>query len=257
MVVGKQALEFELFGIYILISSMVFLKLILTILLPFLLIISSKKIKPISGIYFGQINNSIQIAAKSFSLIGPACFGFWLIGLLGWSFKDWYGSIAMSVLFAIALFFIPKVTRTLSANDETEKKNLTGIYLLVLIAVITTVVLIILPNPDSIVKKILYYFFIVAVGEELLFRGYLQSSFNLVFNKKFKIGNVSFGWGLILSAVLFGLIHSLIVTPTVWPWMLFTFVGGLILGFIREKDGSLLAPIIVHGLMDFPLVFVS
>jgi membrane protease YdiL (CAAX protease family) len=98
---------------------------------------------------------------------------------------------------------------------------------------------------------------VVAVGEELLFRGYLQSSFNLIFGKTFKVENVTFGWGLILSALLFGLIHSLAATPIAWPWMLFTFVGGLILGFVREKDGSLLAPIILHMLMDFPLIFMT
>lgn len=68
-----------------------------------------------------------------------------------------------------------------------------------------------------VISKILYYIFIVGLGEELLFRGYLQSSFNSYFGKSFHIGNVMFGWGLFLAAILFGAMHALVVAPPLWP----------------------------------------
>ena len=109
----------------------------------------------------------------------------------------------------------------------------------------------------SVVSKILYYIFIVGLGEELLFRGYLQSSFNRYFGKSFNIGSVKFGWGLFLSALLFGAMHALVVVPPLWPWALFTFIIGLTLGFIREKDGSILSAVLLHAMFDMPLVFFS
>ncbi len=38
---------------------------------------------------------------------------------------------------------------------------------------------------------------------------------------------------------------------------LFTLVLGLTLGFIREKDGSILGPALLHAMLDMPLVFVE
>jgi len=254
---NKEALHYEFFNGSILYSNAVFLKLLLTVILPLLLINITLGLKPKSGIYFGQMKNSFFIAVKSFSLVGPACLSFVIIGFLGWSFTSWHGAITATVFFSTALVFIPKVTRKLSTRDEVEKKNLKIIYLLATISTLTFIVLLVLTDLNPILRNIFYFFFIVAVGEELLFRGYLQSSFNLFFGKYFKIYDVRFGWGLILSSILFGIIHALVVSPIAWPWMLFTFIGGLILGFVREKDGSLLAPILLHFLMDFPLIFIT
>jgi len=252
-----KTLNLESLGFPQLTSDKLFIKLILTILLPLLLIVSNKELRQRSGIYFGQMKNSLLIAWTSFYAIGPASSTFALIGLFGWTFKDWPGSIMVSTAFLVALFIIPKITQRLSSPNEKKKHSLKYGFLLLLLSVLSVVVSLTTENRSSILLKALYYLFIVAVGEELLFRGYLQSSFNLFFGKKFKIRNVEFGWGLILTAILFGLIHSLVSSPPIWPWMLFTFVGGLILGFVREKDGSLLAPIALHALMDSPLIFLT
>ena len=231
------------------------IKFTLTILLPLVLILIIKKLRLSSGIHFGQKKNSLLIAWASFRLIGPACTGFFIIGLLGWSFKDWCGSILLTTMFSIALCFIPKLTQRLLTHNESEKKDLKLPIILFFLTFITTLISIFFKNINPIFLKAMYLIFTVAVGEELFFRGYMQSSFNLFFGKNFKIGTVRFGWAIPFSAILFGLTHCLVTNPITWPWMLFTFVGGLILGFIREKDGSLLAPIALHTLMDFPLIF--
>lgn len=251
---NRNVLVSESSNIQDLISNVFFIKLIMTIFLPFFLIYLSPALKPKSGIYFGQIKNSLLIALKSFGLVGPASMSFLIIGILGWNFNDWNGSILVSIFFTAALLFLPKFTHKLFTNKEEDKKVIQPIYFILFISVLAVITALFLPELNLIIRNILYYIFIVAVGEELLFRGYFQSSFNLFFGKNFKIGNVTFGWGLILSSILFGLTHALVVSPMAWPWMLFTFIGGLILGFVREKDGSLLAPIILHILMNFPLI---
>lgn len=132
-----------------------------------------------------------------------------------------------------------------------------SIYIFVFLSMLTILIAFFTYEYVPIISKILYYLFIVGLGEELLFRGYFQSSFNRFFGKSFKIANVKFGWGLVLSAALFGLMHALVVAPPIWPWSLFTFMIGLTLGFIREKDGSILAAVLLHAMLDMPLIFMN
>jgi hypothetical protein len=105
------------------------------------------------------------------------------------------------------------------------------------------------------VAVFLTYALFVGFGEEIIYRGYIQSRLNQVFGKPYQVFGVSFGWGLILSSLLFGLSHVGIVslllgdsTGLTWPWGVWTFFGGLVYGFVREKTGSILAPALLHGM---------
>jgi membrane protease YdiL (CAAX protease family) len=101
----------------------------------------------------------------------------------------------------------------------------------------------------------LTYAVFVGFGEEIIYRGYIQSCLNAAFGKPYQVFGVSFGWGLLLSSALFGLSHVGIVsgllgqtTALTWAWGAWTFAGGLVYGSIREKTGSILAPALLHGL---------
>jgi membrane protease YdiL (CAAX protease family) len=109
-----------------------------------------------------------------------------------------------------------------------------------------------------VVTKLVYTFIFVALGEEILFRGYIQSRVNEAFGRPYVFFGVNWGWGLIIGSLLFGIWH--ILNPfnpfigqfdLMWQWGLWTFFLGLILGFVREKSGSVLAPAILHGLINF------
>ncbi len=89
----------------------------------------------------------------------------------------------------------------------------------------------------------------VGVGEEIVFRGYIQNQF-AIWLKKCK-------WlAPLIAAALFGLWHlingSLIQA-------LFTTVIGCVFGYAKYfiKDCSLLSVIIAHGLYDFSLVLLT
>ena len=75
------------------------------------------------------------------------------------------------------------------------------------------------------------------LGEELLFRGFVQAWFRTL-------------WGtpaaLPISSLLFGLAHF--VSPA---YALFAALAGLYFGALFELSGDLLAPSIAHGLYDF------
>lgn len=107
-----------------------------------------------------------------------------------------------------------------------------------------------------VVSTVIWQFF-SGFGEEFVFRGYIQSRLNQAFGRPMRMFGVQFGWGLIITSLLFGLFHAfntydpaLGLVSLSWGWALFTAFGGLFFGILREKTGSLLAPGIAHGLPD-------
>jgi membrane protease YdiL (CAAX protease family) len=106
------------------------------------------------------------------------------------------------------------------------------------------------------ISALVFYVFFLGFGEELLFRGYIQSRLNTAFGKPFSFFGVAWGWGAVIASLLFGIMHFLNLggltimghwSLTPW-WGVWTFFGGLAFSFIREKTGSIVAPSILHGL---------
>lgn len=72
-----------------------------------------------------------------------------------------------------------------------------------------------------------------AVAEELVFRGLFMP------------------WlGLLLQAVLFGIVHAQLSGPSRWVWVAWASVVGLALGVIFGLSGSLLGPMLAHALIN-------
>jgi membrane protease YdiL (CAAX protease family) len=100
-----------------------------------------------------------------------------------------------------------------------------------------------------------FYLLFLGPGEELLFRGYIQSRLNAAFGRPFRFWGVPFGWGLLITALIFGFMH--VLNPFnpflgrynlyIW-WGVWTVFAGLTIGYIREKAGSVLPPALLHGL---------
>ncbi len=108
-----------------------------------------------------------------------------------------------------------------------------------------------------IVSTVVWQFIFSGFGEEFMFRGYFQSRLNQAFGRPLRLFGIQFGVGLVAASLLFGLFHvantydpAVGLSSLAWGWALLTFTGGLFLGVIREKTGTLLAPGIAHGLPD-------
>ena len=94
------------------------------------------------------------------------------------------------------------------------------------------------------------------IGEEVFFRGYVQSRLNGAFGRPWRLQGVAFGPGLLIASALFGLVHVLNpadyfagVARFGWPHGLAT-CAALFYGFLRERTGSVLAPAVVHACID-------
>jgi membrane protease YdiL (CAAX protease family) len=108
-----------------------------------------------------------------------------------------------------------------------------------------------------IIPTILWQFILSGFGEEFIYRGYFQSRLNQAFGRPVRLFGIQFGIGLFAASLLFGILHAfngydpvLGFSSLDWNWALESFLGGLMLGVIREKTGTLLAPGIAHGLPD-------
>jgi membrane protease YdiL (CAAX protease family) len=93
------------------------------------------------------------------------------------------------------------------------------------------------------------------LNEELTYRGYLLGILNSIMPRRVNLFAAPLGWGVIVTSLLFGLLHGL--------WMDGSFaihvdvialcnttISGFIFAWLRERTGSLVMPILAHGLED-------
>lgn len=96
---------------------------------------------------------------------------------------------------------------------------------------------------DRWISSIFVFCTFVAIGEELLFRGWLLPWFS-------SIGLPGI-WPVLLSAIVFGALHAYTKL-----YMLMASVAGALLGFMYVQTGSLLHPLIVHFIYDFATIMM-
>jgi membrane protease YdiL (CAAX protease family) len=103
----------------------------------------------------------------------------------------------------------------------------------------------------------LWLFFGAGVGEEVFYRGYIQSRVDVAFRRHWPILGFDVGPGLIVSSLFFGLVHALNTVDYFhgsfdfgWSMGLQSVVVGLFYGLVRSKTGSVIPGAVMHGLSD-------
>ena len=89
-----------------------------------------------------------------------------------------------------------------------------------------------------------YQLLVVALPEEFYFRGFLQTSLNKVWQPRWRILGADLGWGWIIASLIFAFAHSVIHLQ--W-WHFSIFFPALLFGYLRERTGSITAPILFHA----------
>lgn len=85
---------------------------------------------------------------------------------------------------------------------------------------------------------------VIALPEEFFFRGFLQDGLDKLAKRRWEILGTSVSWALPVTALLFALSHSLIHFQA---WHILIFFPGLVFGFLRQKTGTILAPVLFHA----------
>jgi membrane protease YdiL (CAAX protease family) len=94
---------------------------------------------------------------------------------------------------------------------------------------------------------LLYQFLYVAVAEEVFFRGYVQSNVMRLCRRAPWGQSVQFAVTLIVSAGCFAIAHAAVQNSAL---PLLTFFPGLLMAWLFLRTGSLMAPILFHGLAN-------
>jgi membrane protease YdiL (CAAX protease family) len=101
------------------------------------------------------------------------------------------------------------------------------------------------------------------LAEELVVRGVFQPLLNRAFGKPWRLANAEFGWGLIISTVLFAGFNGLVVLDPqlharIVPLAAIApMIGGLVSGWVRERTDSVWPSVVGHNLSNIVIPFAS
>lgn len=207
-----------------------------------LMLIVTKRDFSSYGLTFKPLKYHLEITRDCFLpvVIANIPFG------LGLDYQSWGGALIIAAIQIALLFMLGRLLK--------RQPNASQIGLLALSWIGLAGESRVHPGGKALAEFLTYGLF-VGFGEEIIFRGYIQSRLNEAFGKPFQFFGVPFGWGVVIASALFGLTHVGIIASLIsrqadlqWAWGLWTFFGGLVFGFVREKSGSVLAPALLHGL---------
>jgi uncharacterized protein len=101
--------------------------------------------------------------------------------------------------------------------------------------------------PDRLPLLALVQLLVVALPEELFYRGWMQTAWaRTAPGRGVTVLGARLGAGFLWTQLLFAAGHLV----TLQPWRLGTFFPGLLFGWLRERTGSIAAPIVVHALSN-------
>jgi membrane protease YdiL (CAAX protease family) len=222
-----------------------FLAYAVMIAFPLLVLLITRRDLKEYGLCFHQLRDQLNMTASIFPVvvIPEATAGGLLPLFIPNGIIRWEGALILSALSMACLVWTARILR----RKPAMALALPALGLLPLMQ--SGAIL-----PERLVS-FLFYLLFLGPGEEFLFRGYIQSRLNTAFGRPFRYGEVSWGWGLVIASLLFGVMH--ILNPFnpflgktdlyLW-WGVWTVFGGLIFGYVREKAGSILPPALLHGL---------
>ncbi len=212
------------------------------------------------GISFDNLNKRLDVGFTATGFLGSiGGIGFMLVAVLHLTPYDLKGALLLVGFQALALVGLIFYFGRKPSISEDKRPSVRRIYIFIGVILGFGALAIALLDISTIPAKIVFPVLFVGFGEEILFRGYIQSRLNDAFGKPYMLGGARFGLGLIIAAALFGAVHPLAAMHLdYWPWALWTFVAGLSFGYLREKTGSIIAPAIAHGVPEiFAFIFLG
>jgi len=98
--------------------------------------------------------------------------------------------------------------------------------------------------PEGLAWRIPVQLLVVALPEELFYRGWMQTSWSRnAPGRGVTVLGARLGRGFLATQALFALGHLVVLQP----WRLGPFFPALLFGWLRERTGSIAAPVLVHA----------
>ncbi len=228
---------------------------LLFLALPLIFLLAGRKNLGEYGLATSELRYHLRVGLRATGVLLPAALIFPLMGFLGTTHEEWLGALILAAGITVSAVLAVKRTTDL----ETRSPRLispAGLGSYLAIIALGLLACFALNMISGTLARVIHTLVFVAFMEEFFFRGYLLSRLNDAFGRPIRIAGVDVGAGLFLSAACFGLLHPLTsIDALPWPWAVWTGVGGLLFGYLREKTGSIVAPTVAHGLFILPTAF--
>ncbi|MBD3159321.1 MAG: CPBP family intramembrane metalloprotease [Candidatus Lokiarchaeota archaeon] len=228
--------------------------------IPALMIFGLRRKPSNYGITTEKAPESIDLAFSAFPYFLLTFAGYVTLMIGGWSYLEPLGALLMTGIFLLSTFLVARLISTkYNAFDEMKlpkEKHRNNVVVLIILLMFPILLAVALDSLSvAVLHTVIWQFIFSGFGEEIFFRGYIQSRLNQVFGRPYEWKSIQFGLGLFITAALFAISHMfsiagfLIGDFTVdWWYGTFTFVGGILFGLLREKTGSIVASGTLHGL---------
>jgi membrane protease YdiL (CAAX protease family) len=225
------------------VTNRAFLVYTVMIAFPLLLLVVSRRNLASYGISLKNLKYHLDVALTAFVPVAIAS-----VPLMFLDYTRWDGALILALIEIVVLFVLGRLLK----NKPTATGNgiLIGAVLLIINSSLASKATL-----GNAISALVFYVFFLGFGEELLFRGYIQSRLNTAFGRPFQFFGVNWGWGIIITSVLFGFMHVLNLGSLAigewklsWWWGFWSFFAGFVFSFVREKTGSIVAPSLLHGL---------
>ena len=177
----------------------------------------------------------------------------------GFLICNWSGKL-YSIIFTLALLYLFGNILTKSEAGFTFHHALGSVLpssiVVLALAIWALIVGIASPDGDLDLQALLYLAIMPGLSEELVYRGYLLGLLNKIIPGRLRLLGAPVGWGVIVTSLLFGLLHGFWFDNTLTIHiegivLRNAMFSGLIFAWLRERTGSLLIPVVAHGLEDF------
>ena len=176
-----------------------------------------------------------------------------------WNWAGKAGELLLGLLFIYTAGILTKKEAGWTVNIRHPKKIAAFIALLLLISFSIQYSLYGFKTLKS-TETFWFELFVPGITEELIFRGVLLGLLNKAYKSRVMVWQTSIGWGLVITAVLFGLVHALKFDGHAIDFKMLYFINsctvGLLLAFIKEKSQSLLPGMLYHNLLNLVITYV-
>jgi membrane protease YdiL (CAAX protease family) len=130
----------------------------------------------------------------------------------------------------------------------------------IILLVSTGTALLVAATPNTSLENLLFQATMPGLDEELFMRGLLLLLFHQAFGKGLNVWGADTGLGLWLTVAIFGLLHGVTIAEgelAISPWAIVgTGFMGFVLAWMRERTGSLVAPVLFHNISNVAQAFV-
>jgi hypothetical protein len=174
---------------------------------------------------------------------------------------NWFGK-ALSLAWALMFIMFGPLTRREVGMVRSRANSRKLAWLVVGIAVVACAIGDYLSGPlKPSAQTLAFQLTMPAISEEIVYRGILLAVLARAFRENEFPSRFYLGWSVWITAIAFGLVHSLQVSHGHFHFyplaFVFPFAFAILAGWLRKYSGSLVLPIVMHSGIDFAAAAVG